>query len=745
MNALNQELLDIFLEEATDLLNQISITIENWSTDLNNKALFADLKRDLHTLKGSARMVNQSDLSALAHELESFCEFLLSGFVETNKNAYDLICKGQDRMHIIVENLRKKEKLPDTKDILNLLLAARSVTGTDTDTAVTPNSNTRLLTHPSALPTQPLSSDAQDETHHSPKVKIEDSNQNMIRVKANLLEKLNNLSIEINITRVNIGHFIENFNTQLAEAIRTLKMLQEKMRGIPKEYNFQGASEIQGLTIIFKMLSQTYANIDALISEQARISLELQERLVDTRMIPFDSVIPRLSRITRQISDELKKQVDFSVLQTEGEIDRNLLEHLIPSLEHLLRNSLDHGIELPSIRIKAKKPEIGKITLRFFRAGNDACIEISDDGAGIDAAAVRKKAVSLGFLSESTILPETELIRYILEPGFSTREAISEISGRGIGMDVVNTVVKGLGGNLSIGSILGQGAKFTIRLPFTTSINRALLVMAQGQTFGILLSNIEAIILLEAGTIKTNLHSNDPIIYHNDIEYQLKYLGSVLDIEDWPIFNNLKSNLPVLLLKFSNYNTALVVDGLAGSQEAVVQTLGPQFKLMDTFSGATLLADGRAIVILDTYAIVSKANKKMNEISEITLPSNTKPNVLVVDDSLTIRTVTKNFLERHKYSVQTAKDGLDALEKMERQKPDIILLDVEMPRMNGFQLVENIRQNVKYSNTPIIMITFCAGEEQRLHAKKLGVEKFLSKPYREQELLEIMTHLLETR
>lgn len=681
----NESLLKIFLEEAKDLLDAISTTLQAWSKDFNNKSCFADLKRDLHTLKGGARMVNQAELSALAHETESFCESLLSGSIPADRQAYEKVCANQDRMVQILEGLSEDSIKPETT----------SETVSD-----------------------------------------------MIRVRSDLLEKLNNLSIESNITRVNMGHYVDNFNTHIGEISRLTKSLQEKCRLIPKEVDLHVTSEILGLINLNKNLAQVHGNIDALLSQQSRIEKELQERLVDTRMVPFSSVVPRLSRITRQIATELNKKVDFKVSDVEGEIDRTVLEHLVPSLEHLLRNALDHGIELPTARLLAKKPEIGNIQLRFYRMGNEACIEISDDGAGIDPEVIRKKAIKLGLLSEETVVSKEEIFRYIMEPGFSTSEVVSEISGRGVGMDVVNTIVKGLGGNLAIESKPGQGTKFTIRLPFTTSVNRALLVVVQSQHFGVLLSNIENIILIKIAEVKETLSQTDPVIMHNNKAYQLKYLGDALSIQEKPNFHDVKENLPVLLFNFLDFNAALLVDSLAGSQEIMVQTLGPQFKLTDTFSGGTLLADGSIVVVLDVYTITARAIKHVNDaIAEKIVPKKS-PVILVVDDSVTIRTVTKNFLERHKFTVITAKDGVDALEKLEQIRPDIILLDVEMPRMDGFQFAEKIRHNAEYVDIPIIMITFCAGDEQKRRAETLDIKKFMSKPYQELELLETINALL---
>lgn len=690
MKPQSQSLLLIFLEEAKDLADAIATLTQQWHSDLQKKDSLVEIKRNLHTLKGGSRMVNQTELSTLAHELESLCETILIDENEkNNRNYYDLFCQGQDQMVTIIDALCAG---PPVEKI---------------------------------------------EKKHN------DSPNDLMRVRADLLEKLNELSIENNIMRLNLSHHVARFNAQVLEMIHITKSLQEKMRLIPKDADFRITSEIMSLINLCKGLTQLHVNIEGLLSLQSRVELELQDRLVDTRMIPFSHILPRLAHIARQVAAELNKKIDFTVAQAEGEIDRNLLEHMIPSLEHLLRNAIDHGIETPIVRSQLKKPELGKIEVRFFRQGNEACIAMSDDGAGLNLEAIRKKALTLGLISENAHLSEESISRFIFEPGFSTREVVNQISGRGLGMDIVNTVVKGFGGNISIESKKSLGTKFTIRLPFTTSMNRALLVMVQEQTYGILLSHVERVVLLNVKQIKESLNQASPFFYFENKEYHLRYLGSILGLREKPIFFGQKETLPILLFDFADYKAALLVDSLSGSQEVVVQTLGPQFKLIDAFGGATLLADGRVVLILDVYSMMMKGVNKSIEDAPVKSLERPVPMIMVVDDSITVRTVTKNFLERYRYKVVTAKDGVEALEKVQQLKPDLMLLDLEMPRADGFEVAEKLRDTPEFSKIPIIMITFCVGDKQRAKAKELQIDCFIKKPYQEPELLDIIQNLLE--
>ncbi len=710
----SETLLDIFLEEARDLLDAMSALLQQGSLELDPKQWILDLKRDLHTFKGGARMINQTALSTLAHASESLCDAMLSSDHPVQQGDYDLMCASQDRMNKIVECLNTKTDLPAIDDLLKAF---------NQGVALSPESYKSPV--PSATPS----------TLQRP--------NDLMRVRADLLEKLNDLSIENNIMHVHLSHYMDHFNAQVAEMVRVTKSLQEKMRVLPKGIDRSMTSEIIGLLNLCKDLTQLHANVESLLTRQTNVALELQNRLVDTRMIPFSSVLPRLGRITRQVSDELHKNVALKIFEVEGEMDRNLLENLIPSLEHLLRNAIDHGIESPAVRAQSNKPAVGKIGLRFFRRGTEACIEISDDGAGLQLEAIRRKAIALGFMSETTKLSEENIIRFILEPGFSTRETIGAISGRGLGLDIVNTVVKGLGGNINIETKENSGTTFVIRMPFTTSMNRALLVTVQDQTYGVFLANVERVVLLNSKQMTENLKQDSPVIYFESKEYNLKYLGASLGIKDKPTLSNDKENLPVLLFNFPDYKAALLVDALFGSQAVAIQTLGPQFKLIDVFGGATLLADGRPVVMLDVYAITSKGKGPWPATKDPSLPEKKRPVVMVVDDSLTVRTVTKNFLERYRYQVITAKDGIEALEKMDRTKPAILLLDLEMPRMDGFEVAEKIRSQAAFMHMPIIMITFCVEEAQKAKAKALGIDRFIKKPYQESDLLEMIEYFLE--
>lgn len=724
----NEELLNIFLEEATDLLNSLSSILQKWSKDIDNKAYSGELKRDLHTLKGGARMMNQSDLGALAHELESLCEGIVTDKVLHDRKTFDVIYAAVDRMTSMIDALSKKQPVPDTQELMIQL--KQMMNAPETQKPVKP-----------LPPAEPQKTEKKESDEILLKSEV-------TRVKSELLEKVNNLSMEDNVLRVKIRQQISIIGQELETLLVLTKKLQTQFIQDNKLIDEAGFVKcIEELVGTNKHLFQTNANVDALLLKQARVGVELQERMINTRMVNLESIVPRLARMTRQIAAELNKKVDLNVVQSEGEMDRGLLEHLIPPLEHLIRNSIDHGIENPETRISSNKSEVGQINIRFFRSGNSMDIEIQDDGAGIDVEKVKKKAIDLGLLTKDLPIEDKDAILYILEPGFSTREVITEISGRGVGMDVVNTTIKALGGSFSISSKKGLGTKIVIRMPFTVSVNRAIMVMANNKTYAILLSNIEVMLNLDSKKLQEAFQSNNPSIVHNGHPYQLKVLNTVLKIKEKMDLTKKKS-FPVLIFNLPDVRVALLVERLIGSEEIVLQSLGPQFKLMESFAGALLQADGSIVVVLDVYSIATSQDKKTMDANQNKVLKNPqiKPaRILVVDDSVTIRSVTQNFLEHHHYQVMTAKDGVDALKKLKTDIPDLILLDVEMPNMNGFELAEILKNDPNLNTIPIIMITFRSAEDYKKRAYNLGVKHFIAKPFEEADLLSVINELLSQK
>jgi len=513
-----------------------------------------------------------------------------------------------------------------------------------------------------------------------------------VRVSATLLEDLVNLAGESSIIRARVEQGISDFGGALEEMETTIERVREQLRQLEieteakvssREERSQGPayeefdplemdrySQLQQLS---RSLSESASDMmalketlryraresETLLLQQARLNTELQEGLMRTRMVPFSRLMPRLRRIVRQVSRDLGKQVEFQAYNAEGELDRNVLERMVPPLEHMLRNAIDHGIESEDLRQNFGKPNIGRISLKLMREGGDVVIEIADDGAGIDVESVRAKAIERGLMAADAALTDDEVLDFVLAPGFSTAQSLTQISGRGVGMDVVHSEVKQLGGSIEIGSVPGQGTTFTVRLPFTVSVNRALMVMLGDDQYAIPLNTIEGIVLLPSEDLSKHHGPQGAPFEYAGVPYQVRYLGSYLGREY--VARSGQTSVPVVLVRSGDQAVAVHVDDVQGSREIVVKSLGPQFAGVGGISGATILGDGSVVIILDLLSLMRARGPVNNSESRLPASNDAERLVLVVDDSVTVRKVTTRLLERQGMSVLTAKDGVEAI------------------------------------------------------------------------------------
>ena len=466
-----------------------------------------------------------------------------------------------------------------------------------------------------------------------------------------------------------------------------------------------------------------------------------------TRMVPFSRHAQRLRRIVRQTADEIGKKAELQMVGAEGEMDRQVLERVLAPLEHMMRNSVVHGIETPATRQKAGKAEQGTVTIRLSREGSEVVLDITDDGAGLNVDAIRKKAEKQGLLRPGAKISDDDVMQFILESGFSTAEEITQTAGRGVGMDVVFSEIKQLGGSLVIGSEKGKGARFTIRLPFTLAITQALMVTVAEETFAIPLPTIEGIVRVPRKDILRYFQDDKPTFSYGGDEYSLQHLSALLGM-GIPTFPEDLDTIPVLLVKAGDHSSALVTEGMQGSREIVVKSVGPQISSIRGISGATLLGDGSILLILDAAGLVRAAAQAAAQGAMIDAGEREEAKedertlAMVVDDSITVRRVTQRLLERYGMRVITAKDGVDALSVLQESIPDVMLLDIEMPRMDGFELASHMRNDDRLVDIPIIMITSRTGEKHRSRAMEIGVNRYLGKPYQEGELVEQIQSLV---
>jgi chemosensory pili system protein ChpA (sensor histidine kinase/response regulator) len=594
------------------------------------------------------------------------------------------------------------------------------------------------------------------------------------RVDAALLDALLNGAGEINIFQSRLSQQMHSIEFHLGELGATVSRLREQLRKLEAETEAQilhrhqddvgvesgfdpleldRYSTIQQLSRALAESANDVASInellngltnetDTLLTQQARVTAELQSGLMQTRMVPFQRHVARLARIVRQVCEDTGKLADLVVDGENSEIDRQVLESMLPPLEHLLRNAVAHGIEKPAVRRQRGKPEAGKALLKIKREGSEVIIEVGDDGGGLDLAAIRRKAYEKGLLAPNQKITDEQAVELILQPGFSTASELTQAAGRGVGMDVVDNEVKKLGGSMRVETVTGEGTRFLIRLPYTLAITHALIVNVGDETFALPLPTVEGITRLSREKILRHLTEDEPKLDYGGVIYRIQHLGSLVGAAPSALPED-EHAVSLVLIRAGENSTALLTDALEGSREIVVKTLGPHIASVPGVTGATILGDGRVIMILDAGTLVRAQRAAESGVSPPVSVSAAAPlTALVVDDSITMRRVTQRLLERRGVKVHTARDGLDAITVLQEHPVDIILLDIEMPRMDGYQLATHVRNDPRIKHLPIIMITSRSGEKHRAKAIEIGVNDYLSKPYQESQLVAAIEALL---
>jgi chemosensory pili system protein ChpA (sensor histidine kinase/response regulator) len=605
---------------------------------------------------------------------------------------------------------------------------------------------------------------------------VQQERQEFARVDADLLDNLLNNAGEVSIFRSRMEQQVGSIEFNLAELGRTVTRLKEQLRKLEMETEAQilhrhqeehpdradfdpleldRYSTIQQLTRAFAESVSDVSSIEGLLEnltreaqnlllQQSRVVTEMQNGLMRTRMVPFQRHVQRLSRLVRQVASDTGKRADLVVVGASGELDRQVLERMLPPFEHMLRNSVVHGIETPEERAAAGKSPQGTIKVGLHREGSEMVIVLEDDGRGIDVNAVRERAKSRGLLQPGRVLSDEEAMQLILEPGFSTASNITQHAGRGVGMDVVVNEIKKLGGALFTASQPGQGVKFTIRLPFTLAITQALIVRTGDELYALPLPSVEGVARVPKADVQRHLAEENPTFNYGGQVYRLQHLGAFVGGGPSAL-PELDVSVPLILIRAGEHSTAIVTDELVGSREMVVKSVGPQIATIRGIAGATILGDGRIVIILDMSALVrSDWRGGRSGPLEVQGPKVDKRTfVLVVDDSITVRRVTQRLLERNGMRVMTAKDGVDALSILQEHVPDVILLDIEMPRMDGYELATQVRADARLTDIPIVMITSRVGEKHRARAIEIGVNDYLGKPYQENQLLDAIEPLVQ--
>jgi chemosensory pili system protein ChpA (sensor histidine kinase/response regulator) len=771
LTGLDPELVDIFVEEGGDLLDHSDGLLAQLRAAPSEREPLVGLQRDLHTLKGGARMAGIMAIGELGHVMESLLEAVVANRVELGRDGVPLLERGFDRLHAMVIRVgdRRAVAMPDEL-IAEFDARSRGQTIARSSAASAPTAPAVEL-KPLSAPLSDTPLDDDDEIGvRAP--------QEQVRIRADLLDRLVTYAGEVAIYRARLEQQLGAFRGAIGEMEATNTRIRDQLRRLEIETEAQILSRYQRegdradatfdpleldrfstLQQLTRALAESAADqvslqttlddltrqYETLLLQQSRVSSDLQEGLMRTRMVPFDGLLPRLRRVVRQASAELGKQVVLKLDGAQGELDRNVLERMTAPLEHMLRNSVAHGIEVPAKREKAGKPAEGAISIAIRREGSEVVLEVGDDGAGLDREAIRRRALERGLLRQDAVLADSDLDTLILEPGFSTADEVSRLAGRGVGMDVVASEVRQLGGTLDIASSPGKGVRFTLRLPQTLAVTQAVFVKAGETTFAVPIASVRGVGRIAREELaKAHAEGRDAVYRYGDEDYAVHDLGLLIGQAPSKAEGHLQ--MPLLLIRAGELRAAVSVDQVVGNREIVVKPVGPQVASIPGIFGATIMGDGGVVVILDVAPLVRRqAALPRDHFASLAAPvveTRHVPLVMVVDDSVTMRKVTGRVLERNGFEVVTAKDGLDALERMAETVPDLVLLDVEMPRMDGYELATAMKGEQRLRNVPIMMITSRTGEKHRQRALDIGVNRYLGKPYQEPELMRNVNELL---
>jgi chemosensory pili system protein ChpA (sensor histidine kinase/response regulator) len=724
---IDPQLLPVFLEEAQQLLPLIGSDLRDWKANPEDARVQQSLQRALHTLKGSARMAGAIRLGELTHIMESRIEVAL----EAQALAPALFVELEEKMDRLSLDLERMAAGPE-------------------------------------LPAAPAADAAEAAPRAEPPLP---SPAAMLRINADTLDQLINESGEVSIARSRI----EGELRAVKQSIGDLADSIARLRGQLREFEIQADSQMQSrlsvleerdreydplefdrytrlqeltrlmaeslhdATSIQQTLLKSLGETDAALMHQSRVSRDVQQALMRMRAVPFSILEERLYRIVRQTTRELDKQAELEIRGGQVELDRSVLERFGAPLEHMLRNALAHGVESPAERAAAGKPESGRIALALRQEANEIVLTVSDDGAGIDLERLRRKAEERGLLPAGAAPEAAEATQLIFASGLSTADAVTELAGRGIGMDVVKNEVGALGGRIEVASERGRGTTFTIYLPLTLAVTQAVLVRAGSNVLAVPSAMVAQVLRLRTEALAEHLGRGE--IEFQDGVYPLHGLAQLLGGAAPAATQGYHS---VLLLRSGMQRVALHVDELVGNQEIVVKSIGPQLARVPGVSGATVLADGSIVLIVNPVTLAQRARLAPERTVAPALPAPLAM-VMVVDDSLTVRRVTGRLLEREGYQVLTAKDGVDALEQIKDVLPAVMLVDIEMPRMDGFDLTRQVRADPRMRHIPIIIISSRTAEKHRNQALQLGVNAFLGKPYPEAELLQLIGDFVSGR
>ena len=779
VDVIDPDLFLIFEEEAEDLLPKLGSALRTWSGDPEHLPPRGEVLRHLHTLKGSARLAGAMRLGEMSHRMESAVEDIGTEHLATS-DIEPLLSRYDGLLHEF-KGLQVRGNQVLAEGALPLQAAPEPVsTALDAVPVMVAGESSSVA---DALELDADAAVAGEGVRHKPLVlrmaPVRVAAGQSVRVRSQLLDRLVNEAGEVLIARSRLDIRLSQIRSSIKDMSLNLERLRAHLRDVEVQaesqmqsrmaqakdtdsgfdpLEFDRFTRVQELTrmmaesvndvaTVQRNLQRTAEGAEDDLIAQGRQARELQRDLLRTRMVEFDSISERLYAIVRQVSKELGKQVKLDITGGTIEIDRGVLDRVTPAFEHLLRNSVAHGVESPAVRQNAGKPATGTIAVDVRQEGNDIAVIFKDDGAGLNLEKIRQKAVQTGLLTAETPVDVDVAAQLIFAPGFSTATELSGISGRGIGMDVVRTEIQSLGGHIVTTSEQGKGTSFQMVMPLTTAVTQVVMVRAGGIKFGVPANLVEYVRRVPQEAIDQAHVAG--MYQDNDDKLPFYYAGALLQ-GDLRSQESTEKTSAVIILRSAAKRVAMHVDEVLGNQEVVVKNLGPQLARLPGLAGMSVLASGAVVLIYNPVALSTVYGEQVAlRIAEAaknpqaaTAPMGAyaaqvvqTPLVLVVDDSITVRRVTQRLLQREGYRVALAADGLQALDRLREERPVMVLSDIEMPRMDGFELVREIRADADLKDLPVVMITSRIADKHKEHAASLGVDHYLGKPYSDDVLL----------
>ncbi len=775
VDQLDEDLFPIFEEEALELMPKLGAALRQWVAHPDFLGARTEILRVLHTLKGSARLAGAMRLGEMSHNMESSIEQI--GTEQVQSVQLEPLLIRFDTLQATFDHLGK-EPVQDEP------VVSAPVTATETPlvAASQPAPQVDAESAPVGTPVVvPLPVPVKVSPRGMPVAPVRQVVNQSVRVRSQLLDRLVNQAGEVMISRARMEARLTQLRSSLGDLTGNLDRLRHQLRDVELQsesqmqsrlaqtkdsaqafdpLEFDRFTRVQELT---RMMAESVHDVatvqrnlqrsiegaeDDLIA-QGRQARELQRDLLRTRMVEFESISERLYGVVRQAAKDAGKLVKLDITGGSIEMDRGVLERMGPAFEHMLRNCVGHGIESAAERSQAGKPAIGTITIRISQESNDVSVSFSDDGGGLQLDKIRAKAIASGVLGANDVLSEDDAANLLFMPGFSTAEQITELSGRGIGMDIVRSEVNAMGGRIETTTQQHRGTTFKLILPLTTAVTQVVMLRVGDFTIGVPSGLVETVLRTPAATLDQAYRQDGFDIGGQTLPFF--WAGALLQVSAHSneAFGKTRS---VAIFRSAGQRLALHVDEVLGNREVVVKNLGPQLSQLPGLAGVSVLASGAVALIYNPVALAAVFGEQARQMTKradlaavqaadnlttTTAASvvNLVPLILVVDDSITVRRVTQRLLKREGYRVTLASDGLDALEKLQEEKPTVVLSDIEMPRMDGFDLARNIRSDAHLRDLPIIMITSRIAGKHREHAKELGVDHYLGKPYSEDELL----------